>query len=62
VLPGELILLLGGVLAQQGRVPLGAALAAGTAGALAVAWLLRRPARRHNDEPGQLIAAGRRRH
>jgi membrane protein DedA with SNARE-associated domain len=35
VLPGELILLLGGVLAQQGRVPLGAALAVGIAGALA---------------------------
>jgi membrane protein DedA with SNARE-associated domain len=35
VLPGELALLLGGVLAQQGRVPLSAALAVGTAGALA---------------------------
>jgi membrane-associated protein len=35
VLPGELALLLGGVLAQQDRVPLAAALAAGTAGALA---------------------------
>jgi membrane protein DedA with SNARE-associated domain len=35
VLPGELALLLGGVLAQQGRVPLGAALAVGVAGALA---------------------------
>jgi membrane-associated protein len=35
VLPGELALLLGGVLASQGRVPLAAALAAGVAGALA---------------------------
>ena len=35
VLPGELALLLGGVLAQQGRVPLGAALAVGVAGAVA---------------------------
>ena len=35
VLPGELALLLGGVLAHQGRIPLAAALAAGTAGALA---------------------------
>ena len=35
VLPGELALLLGGVLAQQGRVPLAAALAVGVAGALA---------------------------
>jgi undecaprenyl-diphosphatase len=35
VLPGELVLVLGGVLAQQGRVPLGAALAVGIAGALA---------------------------
>ena len=35
VLPGELALLLGGVLASQGRVPLAAALAVGTAGALA---------------------------
>jgi membrane protein DedA with SNARE-associated domain len=35
VLPGELALLLGGVLAQQDRVPLPAALAVGTAGALA---------------------------
>jgi membrane protein YqaA with SNARE-associated domain len=34
VLPGELALL-GGVLASQGRVPLGAALAVGVAGALA---------------------------
>jgi undecaprenyl-diphosphatase len=34
VLPGELALLLGGVLASQGRVPLAAALAVGTAGAL----------------------------
>jgi membrane protein DedA with SNARE-associated domain len=35
VLPGELALLLGGVLAHQGRIPLGAALAVGVAGALA---------------------------
>jgi membrane-associated protein len=35
VLPGELALLLGGVLAHQGRLSLPAALAAGTAGALA---------------------------
>jgi membrane-associated protein len=35
VLPGELALLLGGVLAHQDRIPLAAALAAGTAGALA---------------------------
>lgn len=35
VLPGELALLLGGVLAQQGRIPLGGALAVGVAGALA---------------------------
>jgi membrane protein DedA with SNARE-associated domain len=35
VLPGELALVLGGVLAHQGRIPLAAALAAGTAGALA---------------------------
>jgi membrane protein DedA with SNARE-associated domain len=35
VLPGELALLLGGVLASQGRIPLAAALAVGTAGALA---------------------------
>jgi undecaprenyl-diphosphatase len=35
VLPGELALLLGGVLAQQGRIPLAAALAVGVAGALA---------------------------
>jgi membrane-associated protein len=35
VLPGELALLLGGVLAQQGRISLAAAAAAGTAGALA---------------------------
>ena len=35
VLPGELALVLGGVLASQDRVPLAAALAAGTAGALA---------------------------
>jgi len=35
VLPGELALLLGGVLADQGSIPLAAALAVGTAGALA---------------------------
>jgi membrane-associated protein len=35
VLPGELALLLGGVLAQQDRIPLGAALGVGVAGALA---------------------------
>jgi membrane protein DedA with SNARE-associated domain len=35
VLPGELALLLGGVLAAQGRVPLAAAVGVGTAGALA---------------------------
>jgi membrane protein DedA with SNARE-associated domain len=35
VLPGELVLLLGGVLAHQGRIPLAAALAVGVAGALA---------------------------
>jgi membrane-associated protein len=28
---------------------------------LAVTWLVRRPARRHQDEPGQPVAAGRRR-
>jgi membrane protein DedA with SNARE-associated domain len=36
VLPGELAVLLGGVLASQGRIPLGAAVAVGVAGALAV--------------------------
>jgi membrane-associated protein len=35
VLPGELALLLGGVLAHQGRIPLAGALAVGVAGALA---------------------------
>jgi membrane-associated protein len=35
VLPGELALLLGGVLAHQGRIPLAAALAVGVASALA---------------------------
>jgi hypothetical protein len=35
VLPGELALLLGGVLAHQDRIPLGAALAVGVAGAVA---------------------------
>jgi membrane protein DedA with SNARE-associated domain len=35
VVPGELALLLGGVLAHQDRIPLGAALAVGVAGALA---------------------------
>ena len=33
VVPGELVLVLGGVLAHQGRVPLWAAVAAGAAGA-----------------------------
>jgi membrane-associated protein len=42
-----------------GRV--GMALALAVLVALAVAWLLRRPARRHNDEPGQPVAPGRRR-
>ena len=35
ILPGELALLLGGILAHQDRIPLGAALAVGVAGALA---------------------------
>jgi len=35
VVPGELALVLGGVLAHQGRVPLGAAVVAGAAGAVA---------------------------
>jgi membrane protein DedA with SNARE-associated domain len=35
VVPGELALLLGGVLAEQGRIPLAAAVAVGAAGALA---------------------------
>src|SRR4029434_4255450 len=35
VLPGEVALILGGVLASQDRIPLAAALAVGTAGALA---------------------------
>jgi undecaprenyl-diphosphatase len=35
VLPGEVALVLGGVLASRGRIPLAAALAVGTAGALA---------------------------
>jgi membrane protein YqaA with SNARE-associated domain len=39
VLPGELALLLGGVLAHQDRIPLGAALAVGVAGALAGYWI-----------------------
>jgi membrane protein DedA with SNARE-associated domain len=43
-----------------GRI--GLALAGAVMVALAVAWLLRRPARRHHDEPRQPIAAGRRRH
>ena len=34
VVPGELALVLGGVLAHQGRVPLGAAVVAGAAGAV----------------------------
>ncbi len=50
VLPGELVLVLGGVLAQQGRVPLAAALALGVAGPIAGDavghWLGRRFGRR----------------
>jgi membrane-associated protein len=42
-----------------GRVGLAFALAVVVA--LAVTWLLRRPARRHQDEPGQPVASGRRR-
>jgi membrane protein DedA with SNARE-associated domain len=42
-----------------GRV--GIALALAVVVGLAVAWLLRRPARRHNDEPRQPVASGRRR-
>jgi membrane-associated protein len=42
-----------------GRV--GLALAGAVLVALAVAWLLRRPARRHQHEPGQPVAAGWRR-
>lgn len=42
-----------------GRV--GLALAGAVLVALAVAWLLRRPARRHQDEPRQPVAPGRRR-
>jgi membrane-associated protein len=42
-----------------GRVGVGLALTVVVG--LAVAWLLRRPAKRHHDEPRQLIAAGRRR-
>ena len=42
VLPGELALLLGGVLAHHDRIPLGAALAVGVAGALAGYWIGRR--------------------
>ena len=42
-----------------GRV--GMALALAVLAALAVTWLVRRPARRHQDEPGQPVASGRRR-
>jgi membrane-associated protein len=42
-----------------GRIGLGLALTVVVG--LAVTWLLRRPARRHHDEPRQPIAAGRRR-
>jgi membrane protein DedA with SNARE-associated domain len=42
VLPGEVALILGGVLAAQDRIPLAAALAVGTAGALAGYWIGRR--------------------
>jgi membrane protein DedA with SNARE-associated domain len=42
-----------------GRV--GLALALTVVVALAVTWLVRRPARRHQDEPGQPVASGRRR-
>ena len=42
-----------------GRV--GLALAGAVMVALAVAWLLHRPARRHQGEPGQPVAAGWRR-
>jgi membrane-associated protein len=41
-----------------GRV--GIALAVAVVVFLAVAWLLRRPARRHHDEPRQPVASGRR--
>ena len=43
-----------------GRVGLTLALAVVVA--LAVTWLVRRPAQRHQDEPGQPVASGRRRH
>jgi membrane-associated protein len=43
-----------------GRIDLG--LAVTVVVGLAVAWLLRRLARRHHDEPRQPIAAGRHRH
>jgi membrane protein DedA with SNARE-associated domain len=38
----------------------GLALALAVLIGLAVAWLVRRPARRHHDEPRQPVAAGRR--
>ena len=38
----------------------GIALAVAVVVAAAVAWLVHRPARRHEDEPGQPVAAGRR--
>jgi membrane-associated protein len=47
------------VLQLTGRI--GIALAGAVMVALAVAWLLRRRARRHQDQPRQPVAAGRRR-
>jgi membrane protein DedA with SNARE-associated domain len=68
VLPGELALLLGGVLAAQGRVPLAAAVGVGTAGALAGDaagyWIGRRwgprllPSRMHRVESLLLRGGG----
>jgi len=49
--PGELILLLGEVLAQQGRVPLGAALAVGVAAARPATQPRGRPAHRGRATP-----------
>ena len=64
VLPGEVALVLGGVLASQGRIPLAAALAAGTAGALAGDsagyWIGRRWGPRLLGSPlGRRIGPGR---